>query len=110
MFGGYIDLIHGKNKGVIFCARIGAMESTKGQIRTLTWRQIATTATAVRNPVGGGRNQRRRVTDKEDDDPETKGAEVLGHELVWFEVIFNRMGMRDIYTKGLLVAPSGTSR
>jgi hypothetical protein len=55
----------------------------------------------VKNLVDSGENQRRRVTGEDGDDPETKGVAVLGHELMQFEVIFNRTGMRDIYTQAL---------
>jgi hypothetical protein len=73
--------MRGKNIGIIYCARIRVMESTKGQIPTLTWRRICYGGNGGENSVDGGGDQRQEVTGDNSDDPETRAA-VLGRGLM----------------------------
>jgi hypothetical protein len=70
------------------------MESTKGQIRTLTWRRICYGGNGGENSIDGGGDQWQEVTG---DDPETKGAAELGGAVECFEEI-SKISTRCIYT------------
>ena len=85
--------------GIILCARVGVMESTKGQIRTLTWRRTCYGGNGGEDSIDGGEDERQEVTG---DDPKTRGGSA-GARAHAVEVIFNRTGTQSINTQALSV-------
>jgi hypothetical protein len=78
------------------------MESTKGQICTLTWRRICYGGNDGENSIDGGGDQRQEVIGDDGDDPKTRGGSA-GARAHAVEVIFNRTGTQSINTQTLSV-------
>jgi hypothetical protein len=86
----------------MLCARIGVIESTKGQIRTLTWRWICYGGNGGEDSIDGDGDQWQGVAGDDGDDLETRGSSA-GARARAVEVICNRTGTQSINIQALSV-------